>query len=229
MFKLHQNTSVYMYKYNSDFCRWEPVYRFDSEDELVDYLSSRMETSFDVDYNGFVHDGPLKSTLDINYSGTDTRLLRDTEGKAEYVLRSVLFIDGGGRIVDVRRLDEKVLERFDREQKGKAPDSWWWRRKPWQRPARRKMPLPAWKFRHDPVPFIGKPRGRYGRTVRGWFGSYRKDRIPEYRQYVRKKAMVPDIYDTEPTEQAERCWKSQGRRRHQWQKSRTRKEEYGEF
>ena len=193
-----------------------------------------METSFDVDYNGFVHDGSLKSTLDINYSGTDTRLFRDTEGKAEYALRSVLFIDGGGRIVDVRRLDEKVRERFDREQKGKFPDRWWWRRKPWQRPARRKMPLPAWKFRHDPVPFIGKPRGRYGRTVRGWFNSYRKDRILEYISVMKltdslKKAMVPDIYDTEPIEQAERCWKSQGRHRHQWQKSQTQKERYEEF
>ncbi|MBO6163842.1 MAG: hypothetical protein J6N77_02210 [Lachnospiraceae bacterium] len=77
-------------------------------------------------------------------------------------------------------------------------------------------PLPC-IYRRDPVPHTGRYRSDiHCRNVRCWFRSYRADRIPEYQKYVRKKAMVPNMWDLEPWENTSRSWKENTKKRHQW-------------
>ena len=77
--------------------------------------------------------------------------------------------------------------------------------------------LPPFEYRRDPVSYTGVRNTKTGRRVRHWFRSYREDRIPEYKQFVRKKGMVPDPWDSVPLEPCYRSWKHNSRKRHQWE------------
>lgn len=74
------------------------------------------------------------------------------------------------------------------------------------------------RFRFDPVPYCGMRFHLSLRREKCWFHNYRMDHIPEYEEYVRNKAKVPDIWDSEPFEPCSRSWKKAGKYRHQWEK-----------
>ena len=164
-------------------------------------------------------------------------------------------MDAYGRIIDVRDLKEEVMRRYQKKggghmlwrfrrtappRKGKEPEygacfsfrrvpaaDFWWERPPWQKKKKTGQQA-SFRFRCGPVPYTGKAKGSPERRFRSWFGTFRKDRIPEYREYARKGAEIPDPYDIEPFERREKCWKRQSKCRHQWQvRSRHSKREAG--
>lgn len=203
MFENNKDTTFYLCQYNFDMKRWEWTHRFENEEELIAYLASYMKTTYGYwDEEGKPHKPIIESSLSerMNYSGKDTGVSMD------YIyFRDIMIVDGHNRIINTRIFDEKAKRVYQFKQR--RPYAWW------------RNTVPAHKFRREPVPHTGSYYGKYGRNVKHWFKSYMQDRIPEHKPYVRKKAMVPNTWITEPTHHFEKSWKHQTKCRHQWEKN----------
>ena len=152
---------------------------------------------------------------EINLTGNDTFVYTDWKpyhygeyyGLSAYrttTIRPYLLMDKAGRIINphdfAKNIQQKRVELTNRK-----PVYHYWRK------------LPPYTYHYDPVPYTGVRHGHYGRKVKHWFRSYRDDRIPEYEPYVRKKAMVPNTWDSEPFEPRYKSWKHNSKKRHQWE------------
>lgn len=216
MYQIYQDPSFYLCEYNFSRPRWEWIKHFENEQELVSYIASCLRYTYIWDqYDRPIKTSHLENTLDasINITGNDT--YADINGNQ--VFRNKMIVDANMRHIDHRIYTAKVLRYFEECQIPKKRYHIWRRH------------MPTYRYRYDPVPFTGHRYGSYGRKVKHWFRSYRDDRIPEYKDYVRKKAMVPNTWDSEPVEHVEKCWKSQHKCRHQWEKNLYHKKENYDF
>ena len=143
-----------------------------------------------------------------NITGKDMFPLDPSDPAKGYRLRPYMFVDAYGRHMDPRDEDFQtgILRCLDARKK-RNPRIW--------------VVSPyyshPYEFRKDPVPHTGRrPHGRYFRQWKNWASIRRKCLDPEAEGYVRKKAIVPNIWDEEPGKCRERNWKSFGKRRHQW-------------
>ena len=136
----------------------------------------------------------------INMNGND----KDCEG----VLRPYILMDNAGHIVDPRTFQDELeaLKRLH-EQRTFPSHPWWHYNQDHYVP----------EFRRDPIPGTGSHYPRYYRKVKHWIRSYKQDRIPEQKNFVRHKAMVPNAWDTEPVKCICKNWKHQGKKQHQWE------------
>lgn len=203
MFTPNCNTRLYFCQYNFQAQRWEWIRRFENENELVAYLASYLRYNYIYWNEDETPSKPIiESTLThrINYSGND---IGTSLGNVYF--RDIMIIDENNRIIDPRKYRDQVLHAFLTKQNRKYYPSW-------------HHNLENHKFRSEPVPHTGKHTRGWGRNVKHWFKSYREDRIPEYKAYVRKKAMVPNTWESEPFHHHEKSWKHQTKCRHQWEK-----------
>lgn len=203
MFTPVKNLPFYLCQYNFDMQRWEWIKRFENEQELITYLASCLRYCyFYYGENEKPSGKTIESTLThrINYSGNDT----GTSLGSVY-FRDIMIIDQNNSIIDPRKYKDQVLRAFLEKQNRRYYPN-------------RHRQLKNHKFRSEPVPGTGKRKKGWGRNVKHWFKSYREDRIPEHKAYVRKKAMVPNTWESEPFHHDERSWKHQTKCRHQWEK-----------
>ena len=176
----------------------------DTEDMLEYFAWSLMERT----PWGFLRMQPPKSMVDnMNVTGRDTCHSDPFDPEGLYT-RPYILTDAAGRMIDIRNfmpdIMSKLRELVDTGYTG-------------MRCTRKGQP---YVYRKDPVPNIHRCSHRFLRHVRHWARSRREDCIPEYRQYVRKKAIVPNTWETEPFEQETKNWKDVGKRHHQWDKER---------
>ena len=188
---------------------WKEARRFESRAALIDYLSMQYQPEdWRAGASGRWHCPILE---DINVTGRDVRVegWRNTYTGTEVILRGYRILDGHGRSISPRLLRKEIEAAF-RKKRGE-----------YAKPGSGLRPAPrGCTWRRDPVPGTGRYRGRYrsGRSEKTWFNSYRQYFIPEYRKYMRWKAMVPDVWDSEPVEGRSRSWKDNVKCRRQWQK-----------
>lgn len=179
---------------------------------------------------------------EFNASGKDTytnvrieKVVKEDEFGDEYivenriyyeVLKNYIFYDGYGRIVNIRPFKKKVEDESKRREhkrmEGKAKDNFVvgetyvpYRYHHWHRSFK-----VCYKFRRGAVPGTGHSGA--------WGGYYRSPKvrsiirnatIPEYKQYVRKKSIPNGGHCYWDARNIEKSWKSQGKRRHQWERN----------
>lgn len=157
-------------------------------------------------YNDLANESKVPELLNVhynchkwNYSGSDSGRWVDF-GNYEirsYQIRPILYFDGEGRILDPRNFVKEAIQKSYGNEKIKKPVSSFNSCLFSAYFLRRNIP---YKFRCDPVPGTGRYRGRH-RTNRGKKGLKRiltQSADPEYKEYVRKKAMPFtdfDLYD----------------------------------
>lgn len=188
-----------LYKLSSDGT-FEPRRMFWSLDSLIEYavrssnLFYRVLRRRDKDTNILEY---------LNLTGNDIYCLYSDGDHSEYRTRYYLITDKAGRIIDLNNYKEEIRKKEKELETRKVKNPYY-------------SYFPPYRYRCDPVPYTGVCHGKYGRRIKSWFRSYRQDRIPEYRQFVRKKAMVPNMWDEEPVEKSYKSWKHNKKQRHQW-------------
>lgn len=205
MFETAQTTSFYLCQYNFEKQRWEWIRRFQTEQELIAYLASCFSrTWYYRDENSMKPSTHIKNRIEhrLNYNGKDIGTNPDN---TKY-FRDIAIIDSENHFINPRLFYDKALQKFH-ENENKKHSVWWHNTRG------------HYRYRKDPVPYTGIHYGGFGRNVKHWFRSYRQDRTPEHEPYVRKKAMVPNTWDSEPFHHFEKSWKHQTKCRHQWEKN----------
>lgn len=199
LYRIEANGQFHLFKEFSDF------------DSLITYFAKS-----EIADSGLPWKREPKSILGkMNLTGNDTFVnvtwtpcyfekYYGVSAHRETMLRPYLLMDRAGRIIDPHNLLAEINKKRA-EITNNNPVHHYWRH------------LPPFEYRYDPVPYTGVRHTKYGRRVRHWFRSYRADRIPEYEQFVRKKGMVPNTWDTEPFEPRYRSWKHNSKKRHQWE------------
>lgn len=184
---------------------------FPDFDSLITYFAKS-----EIADSGFPWRREPKGVLDkMNLTGNDTYVnvtwtpcyygsYSGMSAHRAVALRPYLLTDKAGRIINPHDFKADISKKRE-EITNTKPVYHYWRK------------LPPFEYRREPVPYTGVRNTKYGRTVRHWFRSYRQDRIPEYEQYVRKKGMVPNVWDSEPFEPRYRSWKHNSKKRHQWE------------
>jgi len=210
MFKPFKDTSFYLCQYNFNHQRWEWIKKFKNEEELITYLASCFHYKYYFwDAEGKPYKPQLVNSIEhrFNYTGKDT----GSDFNHGNYFRDIMIIDADNRIIDPRRYLDNATAKFHERTRSK--------RSCWYVPC-----LKNHRYRKDPVPYTGCHHGSLGRRVKTWFRSYRQDRIPEYEPYIRKKARVPNTWDSEPFHHFEKSWKHQTKYRHQWEKNLNKKD-----
>ena len=198
MFNTEAENIFYYCKYNFDEDVWEKRTEFQTKEKFVSFLSDNYEKFFG-EYNF------------VNYTGKDIKSiypLEENYQKADNVyFRNIIFCDSNGRIIDIRDFKEEVKKKTKRKD-----TRWKWRFKyPAPEPQGDKMRFKNYKLH-------SRSDGVY-RKEKTWFHNYRADNIPEYKNYVRYKAIVPNIWCSEPMIHHEKSWKHTNKCKKQWQKN----------
>lgn len=230
---------IFVYRFNTHREAYELVRVCDSRKEFAEYAASLAHMEFV--HNRSLPVGKILDKLDIlndvdltgkdrnseyhyiyDYTGLPTR-----DGKYTAVPDLVkripnkmyIIYDGFGRIVNPSDMavdiELEILHEKAWYDAGGLRKRWYgWR------------PYPVFVYRRGPVPGIHKYKGGgFGRSEKTWFHNYRMDHIPEYREFVRFRARVPDTWDSEPLVEITKSWKRQAKCRHQWQKHKTGKKD----
>lgn len=199
MFDTETENIFYYCKYNFDKNVWEKREEFQTKEKFVSFLSDNYKEFFGK-YNF------------VNYTGKDIRVLYTLEDyqKADNIyFRNILFCDSNGKIIDIRNFKEEVEIKKKTKRKN---TSWRWR-------FRRSAPEPQGnKERTTNYKLYRRKNGCF-RKEKNWFHNHRLDFIPEYKEYVRHKGTVPNIWDSEPMIHHEKSWKHTNKCKKQWQKN----------
>lgn len=198
MFDIEKDKKFYYCKYNFDKETWGIVEEFDNKEDFLKFLASHHE-EFYSEYNC------------VNYTGNDTAVLYTSDEncfpKKSRLFRNILFCDGNDKIIDIRNLKTEV--------KKYLPIKRCWRNF-WPgfsapEPQGDKERITSYK--------LYKRKNWCFRKEKNWFHNHRLDFIPEYKEYVRHKGTVPNIWDTEPIIHHEKSWKHINKCKKQWQKN----------
>ena len=205
MYQVQNNMQYFYCTWNFHASRWEWTRRFENEKDLIKFIASGWSRLPFTDTRGY------NTILDtLNYSGSDTY----QNGWYDFVnhvwrhdaryFRDKAILNQYGQVIDARKYKQAALALLHEEN---AKRTYRWYRQ-----------TPPYEFRKDPVPFVHKRHyGRYCRRWRNWKHNLLTDSIPEYREYVRTKAIQPDKWDVEPFEETSKSWKHNTKCRHQWE------------
>ena len=193
---------------------WFIVGEFETGKEFVGYLAKTCRRDLFSD-DGNEISSPIVDSRNMNGNDVQTYaplfsfLRSDYEPRITEV-RPYMLVSEDGRILDPRDFLIEAVKEF--EENENKPKRFVYRRKEGR-----------FEFRKDPVPGTGAVKRKFCRKTRNWFHNRRLDFIPEHSEFVRKKAVVNDVWDSEPFEDGSRSWKDSGKFRKQWQRKQKKK------